>query len=188
MRHGVGRKGREDGSSREPERAITLGLPGNAARSVGLVGLTVCLLLLSYGCSAKGRSVVLRSSESHSGYSSVLVTQDGSDPSVPPEVSRDFRNALTTYLYEHSSFVHGPELRIVYRITGYPSAGEEIASGERNESGIGSVTAEVTFYNFVEKEIASIRAEGDARDADHIDKAVKECARQVALYVNRNFQ
>ena len=132
--------------------------------------------------------MILRPSESDVRYSSVLVTEDGSDPLVPAEVSRNFRTALSAYLYDRGSFTHGPELRIVYRITGYPSAGEGVTSEGKETIGTGAVTAEVTFYNFVEKEIASIRAEGDSRDAGRIDRAVKECARQVALYAKENFR
>jgi hypothetical protein len=184
MRHDVRRKRWIAGSV----RAIASGLPGNPAFSLGLIMLTIWFFLLFCGCSGEGRTVILRPSEPNVRYSSVLVTQDGSDPFVPPEVSRYFRTTLETYLYDRNSFVHGPGLRIVYRITAYPSAGEMVSSEGKKESGMGPVTAEVTFYNFVEKEIASVRAEGDIRDVDRIDKAVKECARQVALYVNRNFQ
>ena len=167
---------------------VASGLSGNPAFSLGLIVLMIWFFLFFCGCSGKGRTVILRPSESNVRYSSVLVTQDGSDPFVPPEVSRHFRTTLETYLYDRSSFVRGPGLRIVYRITAYPSAGEMVSSEGKQEPGMGPVTAEVTFYNFVEKEIASVRAEGDIRDADRIDKAVKECARQVALYVSRNFQ
>jgi hypothetical protein len=116
-----------------------------------------------------------------------MVREDGSDPLVPAEVSRDFRMALTKYLYDRGPFVHGPELHIVYQITGVPSTGEGVSSVGVETIGTGSVTAEVKFYNFVEREIASIQVEGDARDASRIDRAVRECAWQVASYAKRNF-
>lgn len=188
MRHDVGMRRGEDGFPRRAVRAMPMGLPGNPAFSLGLIGFTIWFLLLFCGCSAKGRTVILRPSESNASYSSVLVTEDGSDPLVPPEVSRDFRMALSTYLYERGPFFRGPELRIVYRITGYPSAGEEDSAGGEKDPGPVAVTAEVTFYNFVEKEIASIRAEVDAEDRGRIDGAVRECARQVALYTKQNFR
>jgi len=169
-------------------RTITSGWPGNPAFSLGLIGLTIWFFLLLCGCSANGRTVILRPSGSNASYSSVLVTEDGSDPLVPPEVSRDFRKALSTYLYDRGPFFRGPELRIVYRITGYPSAKEGGSAEGKEDPGTRAVTAEVTFYNFVEKEIASIRAEGDVGDAGRIDRAVRECARQVAFYAKRNFK
>ena len=57
--------------------------------------------------------------------------------------------ANETYLYNRGPFVHGPEMRIVYRITGYPSSGEVVSSEGKKTIGIGSVTVEVKFYNFV---------------------------------------
>jgi hypothetical protein len=50
------------------------------------------------------------------------------------------------------------------------------------------VTVDVTFYNFVEKEIAWIQAEGYTGESGRIDRAVRECARQVALYAKRNLK
>ena len=167
---------------------VASGLSGNPAFSLGLIVLTIWFILLFCGCSGPGRTEILRPSESNARYSSVLVTHDGSDPIAPPEVSRYFQTTLETYLYDRSPFVRGPGLRIVYRISKYPSAGEMVSSEGKKESGMGSVTVKVMFYNFVEKEIASVRAEGDIRNADRIDRAVKECARQVALYVNQNFR
>lgn len=184
MRNDVSMKRWIAGSS----RPIASGLSGNPAFSLGLIVLTIWFILSFCGCSGTGRTEILRPSKSNARYSSVLVTHDGSDPIAPPEVSRYFHTTLETYLYDRSSFVRGPGLRIVYRISEYPSQGEMISSEGKKESGMGSVTAEVTFYNFVEKEIASVRAEGDIRNADRIDRAVKECARQVALYVNQNFR
>ena len=188
MRHDVRRKRWEDGSPRRAGRAITASLPGNPAFSLGLVGMTIWFFLLMCGCSGTGRTVILRPSESNVRYSSVLVTEDGSNRFVPPEVSRDFRMAIETYLYNGGPFVHGPEMRIVCRITGYPSAGEVVSSEGKEAIGTGSVTAEGKFYNFVEQEIKSIRAEGDARDAGHINRAIKECTRQVASFTKQNFK
>lgn len=188
MRHdgSAGRGG--GGSFRHAGRAAAMGLPGNPAFSLGLIGLTIWFLLLSCGCSANGRTVILRPSESDARYSSVLVKEDGSDPLVPPGVSRDFRMALSKHLYDRGAFVHGPQLRIVYRITGYPAAPVESSAEGKEDPGPGAITVEVRFYNFVEKEIASIRAEGDAGDTGRIDGAVRECARQVALYAKQNFR
>ena len=168
-------------------RTITSGLSANPAFSPGLIGLTICFFLLLYGCAENGRTVILRPSETNASFSSVLVTEDGSDPLVSSEVSRDFRNALSTYLYDRGPFVHGPELRIVYRITEYPSAKEGGSAEGKEDPVTGTVKAEVTFYNFVEKEIAWIQSEGDVGDSGRIDSAVRECARQVALYAKRNF-
>jgi len=170
------------------ERTITSRLSGDPAFSLGLIGLMIGCFLFLYSCSGNGRTVILRPSETNASYSSVLVIEDGSDPIVPLEVNRDFRNALLTYLVDRGPFVHGPELRIVYRITGYPSEKEgNSADGGKNPVS-GAVTVEVTFYNFVEKEIAWIQAEGDTGDSGRIDRAVRECARQVALYAKQNFK
>lgn len=188
MRRDAGRNGSKPGSPRGFARAIAAGAPGDPAFSLGLVGVTIGLFLLLSGCSGTGRTVILSPSESNVRYSSALVTEDRSGMPVPAEVSREFRSALATFLYDRGPFFHGPELRIVYRITGYHSPGEGVSSEGKEEAGTGSVTVEVRFYNFVEKEIASIRAEGDAREAGRIDQAVRECARQVALYARQNFR
>jgi hypothetical protein len=188
MGHDVRMERWRDGSPRRAGWAIPASLPGNPAFSMGLVGLTIWFFLLMCGCSGTGRTVILRPPESNVRYSSVLVTEDGSNRFVLPEVSRDFRTALETYLCDRGPFVRGPELRIVYRITGYPSSGEVFSFDRKETIGTGLVTAEVKFYNFVEQEIASIRAEGDARDAGRIDMAIKECARQVASFIKQNFR
>jgi len=184
MQHDVRRERWVTGS----ERTITLGLSGDPAFYLGLIGLMVCYFLLLYGCSENGRTVILRPSETNASYSSVLVIEDGSDPLVPHEVSRDFRNALSTYLIDRGPFVHGPELRIVYRITEYPSENKGGSADWENAPVSGTVTVEVTFYNFVEKEIAWIQADADTGDSGRIDRAVRECAWQVALYAKRNFK
>ena len=188
MRHEPRIKRWGDVSQRSAGWAIPASLPGNPAISLGLVGLTIWFFLLMCGCSGTGRTVILRPSESNVRYSSVLVTEDGSNRFVLHEVSRDFRMAMETYLYNRGPFVHGPELRIVYRITGYPFSGKVVSSEGKEMIGTGSVTAEVKFYNFVGQEIASIRAEGDARDAGHTNRAIRECARQVASFTKQHFQ
>jgi hypothetical protein len=129
----------------------------------------------------------LQPPEANVRYSSVLVLEEDSGTFAPGQVSRDFRMALMTYLYDRGPFVHGPELRIVYRITGFHPAGQEKPSEGKEEPGTGSVTAEVTFVNFAGKEIASIHAQGESGDSGPADKAVKECAWQVASYAKRNF-
>jgi hypothetical protein len=170
------------------EQMITSRSSGDPAFSLGLIGLMICFFLLLYGCSENGRTVILRPSETNASYSSILVIEDGSDPLVPREVKRDFRNALLTNLVDRGPFAHGPELRIVYRITEYPSEKEGNSSDGKKAPVSGVVTMEVTFYNFVEKEIAWIQVEGDTGDSGRIDSAVRECARQVALYAKRNFK
>jgi hypothetical protein len=184
MKHDVRRDRWLTGS----ERTIISRLPGNPAFSLGLIGLMICYFLLLYGCSEYGRTVILRPSETNASYSSVLVIEDGSDPLVPLEVSRDFRNALSTYLIDRGPFVHGPELRIVYRITEYPSEKEGDSTDGKKAPVSRAVTVDVTFYNFVEKEIAWIQAEGYTGESGRIDRAVRECARQVALYAKRNLK
>lgn len=168
------------------DRKITSGLSWNPAFSLGLVGLMIWSFLLLYGCSENGRTVILRPSETSASYSSVLLIEDGSDLLVPSEAKRDFRNALSTYLYDRGPFIHGPGLRIVYRITEYPSAKERGSAEGKEDPVMGTVKVEVTFYNFVEKEVAWIQAEGDIGDKGRIDRAVRECARQVALYAKQN--
>jgi len=187
MRHDVRMKRWEDSSPRRAGRAITASLPGKPAFSLGLIGLTIWVFLSLCGCSGTGRTVILQPPEANVRYSSVLVLEEDSGTFVPAQVSRDFRTALMTYLYDRGPFVHGPELRIVYRITGVHPAGREKPSGGKEEPGTGSVTAEVAFVNFAGKEIASIHAQGESGNSGPVDKAVKECAWQVASYAKRNF-
>jgi len=137
MRQDVRRKRREEGSPRHAGRAITASLPGKPAFSLGLIGLTIWVFLSLCGCSGTGRTVILHPPEANVRYSSVLVLEEDSGTFVPAQVSRDFRMALMTYLYDRGPFVHGPELRIVYRITGFPPAGRKTFRGEgRTRDGI----------------------------------------------------
>ena len=135
MRQDVRRKRREEGSPRHAGRAITASLPGKPAFSLGLVGLTIWVFLLLCGCSGTGRTVILHPPEANVRYSSVLVLEEDSGTFVPAQVSRDFRMALMTYLYDRGPFVHGPELRIVYRITGFLPRGVKILPGGRKNPG-----------------------------------------------------
>jgi len=160
------------------------GIPGFP---LGMAGLIIWVFLSLCGCSGTGRTVILQPPEANVRYSSVLVLEEDSGTFVPGQVSRDFRMALMTYLYDRGPFVHGPELRIVYRITGFPPAVREKPAGGKDEPGTGSVTAEVAFINFAGKEIASIHAQGESGDSGPVDQAVKECAWQVASYAKRNF-
>ena len=187
MRHDARVNRRGDGSPRRAGWAITSSLHGNPAFSLGMVGVTIGFFLLMCGCSGTGRTVILQPPEANVRFSSVLVLEEDSGTFAPGEVSRDFRMALMTYLYDRGPFVHGPELRIVYRITGVHPAGQETPSGGKEKPGKGSVTAEVTFVNFAGKEIASIHAHGESGDQGSVAEAVKECAWQVASYAKRNF-
>ncbi len=140
------------------------------------------------GCSGTGRVDVLRPSDTPGWYSSALVTEEGTLETVPGEIRRDFRSALTRYLYDKGPFRRGPDLRVVYAITGYHHA---VAGGGdpkgKEAPARGSVTVDVRFLNFVEKEIGSIRATWDTGEHDTLDEAVEGCARQVASYARRTF-
>jgi len=140
------------------------------------------------GCSGSGRVEILRPSEGKGYYSSALVTEEGSLGSVPEGVREDFRSALTRELFDRGPFSQGPELRIVYAITGYRPPKEEIGPEGNREWISGFVTAEARFFNFLEKEIGSIRASWDTGDWGTLDEAVEECARQVASYARRQFR
>lgn len=154
-----------------------------AASLIFWVALTWC------GCSGTGtgRVDVLQPYKGIGRYTSALVTEEGSLESVPGEVREGFRLALGTYLFEKYPFNRGPELRIVYAITGYHRAMGEGGTEGKDGSARGSITAEVRFLNFVGKEIGSIRSTWDTGESGTLDKAVGECARQVASYAKRKF-
>ena len=139
------------------------------------------------GCSGTGRIEILRPSEGMGRYASAMVTEEGSPGSVPDGVREDFRSALTRDLFDRGPFSQGPELRIVYAITGYHSAEEGGGPEGEKRAETGSITAEARFFNFMEKEIGSIRASWDTGDWGTLDGAVEECARQVASYARRQF-
>ena len=155
----------------------------------GAACMIVCAVLAWSGCSGTGRVDVLRPSDTTGWYSSALVTEEGSLETVPGEVRRDFRSALTRYLYDQGPFRRGPDLRVVYAITGYHHA--VVGGDDRRGKEVpprGSVTVDVRFLNFVEKEIGSIRATWDTGENDTLDEAVEGCARQVASYARRTFR
>lgn len=168
-------------------RAITAGWHTHPWVHLGMAGLTIWVLLSLCGCAGTGRVEILRPSEATARYSSAIVAEEGSHASVPGEVIEDFRLALTRYLIERGPFGHGPELRIVYAITDYRPAGQGISADGKEASDTASITAEVRFGNFVEKEIGSIRVHWASGESGSVDKAVKECARQVASYTKQNF-
>jgi hypothetical protein len=113
--------------------------------------------------------------------------EEGSHGSVPGEVIKDFRLALTRNLIERGPFGHGPGMRIVYAITDYRPAEEGISPDGKEVSVTESITAEVRFINFVDKEIGSIRTHWESKDSGSVDKAVKKCAKHVASYTKQNF-
>jgi hypothetical protein len=154
---------------------------------MGMVGLTIWVLLSLCGCSGTGRIEILRPSEANVRYSSAIVAEDGSHVSVPGEVKKDFRLALTRNLFERGPFGHGPGLRIVYAITDYHLAEKGSSPDGKKASGTESITAEVRFINFVDKEIGSIRANWESGESGSVDKAVMECAKHVASYTKQNF-
>ena len=183
----MGPKSRETRAPMPAGRAITANWHTNPWFHRGMAGLTIWVLLSLCGCSGTERTEILRPSEANVRYSSAMVAEEGSHVSVPGEVTKDFRLALSRYLYERGSFGHGPELRIVYAITDYHLTEKGISPDGKKVAATESITAEVRFINFVEKEIGSIRTHWESGESGSVDKAVKECARQVASYTKRNF-
>lgn len=161
--------------------------PGKSGFRSGVSALSVWVLLSMGGCSGSGRVEVLRPSGEGVRYSSAMVTEEGSLESVPEGIRRDFRATLDRYIYDRGPFSQGPELRIVYAITGYRPPKEEIGPEGNRERISGFVTATVRFFNFLEKEVGSIRASWDTGERGTLDEAVERCARQVASYAKKKF-
>lgn len=168
-------------------RAITANRHTNPWFPLGMVGMTIWVLLLLCGCSGTGRIEIVRPSEANVRYSSAMLEEEGSHESVPSEVRKDFRLALTRNLFNRGPFGHGPGLRIVYAITDYHLTEKGISPDGKKTSGTESITAEVRFINFVDKEIGSIRTHWESGKSGSVDKAVKECAKHVASYTKQNF-
>lgn len=160
---------------------------GNPGVRAGAAGLSIWVLLSLCGCTGSGRVQTLRPSEGMGRYSSAMVMEEGSLGSVPDRVREDFRSALTRDLFDRGPFSQGAELRIVYAITGYHPAEEGTGPEGNKKAGTGSITAEARFFNFLEKEIGSIRVSWDTGKWGTLDEAVEECARQVAYYARRQF-
>jgi len=116
-----------------------------------------------------------------------MVMEEGTLGSVPDGVRREFRSTLARYLYERGPFRQGPELRILYAITGYHPPEERIGPDGEKIAVAGYLTADVWFFNFVEKKIGSIRSHWESGKSGSMDKAVAKCARQVASYAKRTF-
>jgi hypothetical protein len=187
MRRIMGPNSRETRAPMPAGRAITANWHTHPWFHRGMAGLTIWVLLSLSGCSGAGRTEILRPSEGNVRYSSAIISEEGSHVSVPAEVKKDFRLAFSRYLFDRGPFVHGPDLRIVYAITDYRLTEKGISSDGKNTPGAESITAEVRFINFVEKDIGSIRSHWDSGKSGSVDKAVKECARQVASYTEQHF-
>ena len=124
---------------------------------------------------------------------SVEAFEGNSSVSVPAEVKSEFQEKLNELLYEEGAFQKGPDLKIKYRFIQFDPGNQftRYLLGGIGNTGEGSMTIEVKYFDAADKELATIQSEGRIGSGffgGDFSFAVEKAAEEIAEYAKLNFK
>lgn len=125
------------------------------------------------------------------GYRSVQIVEEPSNVQVAPELSKDFRRELESGLYHDAGFKRGEQLRLAYRIVQLDQGSRLSRTLPAGDSGEGTLTVEVKYFDAKEQQLAQTRVEGKIEGGmlgGSFDSALARAAREVVAYTSEHFR
>jgi uncharacterized protein DUF4410 len=162
------------------------------ARQRFIASFIFATLALSASCGV-GRNLIVQPPQTRIRAASAVAAESNSPVSVPAELKSEFQSKLEKYLYAENGFQQGQELRIRYRYIQF-DPGSQFSRwffGGLGNTGEGSLTIEVKFFDSADKELATIQTEGRIGSGffgGSFGEALDKAAEKVAEYAKTNFK
>jgi hypothetical protein len=155
------------------------------------LALTCTALALALGACATAKTSVSQAPEVKAGYQSIQIVEEPSNVQVAPELAKDFRHELESGLFGDVGFARGEQLRLAYRIVQLDEGSRLSRALPAGQSGEGTLTVEVKYFNAKDKQLAATRVESKIEGGvlgGSFDSPVHKAARKVVAYTSENFR
>lgn len=137
------------------------------------------------------KTTVAQAPQEKAGYRSIQIVEEPSNVQVAPDLAKEFRHELESGLFKQVGFKRGEQLRLAYRIVQLDEGSRLSRALPAGQSGEGSVTVEVKYFNAKDQPLAQTRVEGKIDGGvvgGSFDSALHKAARAVVAYTSDNFR